>query len=127
MTGPAEVLPTAAAPAAAPCGLVLSQPETAVLADTFKLLGDTTRLGILLFCLGAPRSVGEIAEALDQSQSLVSHHLRLLRAARLVKGTRRARQVFYSLSDRHVSDMLHDMAHHIAEERGHPETEKAAP
>lgn len=106
------------APPAAPCGLVLSQPETAVLADTFKLLGDGTRLSILLCCLQAPRSVGEIAEALDQSQSLVSHHLRLLRAARLVRGERQARQVFYSLSDAHVSDMLHDMAHHIAEERG---------
>ncbi|MFB9224163.1 ArsR/SmtB family transcription factor [Paracoccus cavernae] len=103
--------------AAAPCGLVLSQPETAVLADTFKLLGDTTRLSILLCCLNAPRSVGEIAEALDQSQSLVSHHLRLLRAARLVRGERQSRQVFYSLSDAHVSDMLHVMAHHIAEER----------
>ena len=102
---------------AAPCGLALTAAETAVLAETFKLLGDTTRLSILLCCLNGPRSVGEIADALEQSQSLVSHHLRLLRAARLVTGDRRSRQVFYSLSDRHVSDMLHDMAHHIAEER----------
>lgn len=104
----------------APCGLTLNTAETAVLAETFKLLGDTTRLSILMCCLNGPRSVGEIAQALDQSQSLVSHHLRLLRAARLVSGQRQSRQVFYSLSDRHVSDMLHDMAHHIAEERALP-------
>ncbi len=102
---------------AAPCGLELNQSETAILAETFKLLGDPTRLSILLCCLTGPHSVGEIAERLDQSQSLISHHLRLLRAARLVNGDRQARQVFYSLSDAHVRDMLHDMAHHIAEER----------
>ncbi|WP_312530936.1 metalloregulator ArsR/SmtB family transcription factor [Paracoccus sp. (in: a-proteobacteria)] len=104
-------------PIPVPCPLVLSQPETAVLAETFKLLGDTTRLSILLCCLNGSRSVGQIAEALDQSQSLISHHLRLLRSARLVRGERQSRQVFYSLSDAHVRDMLHDMAHHIAEER----------
>ncbi|AGT11091.1 ArsR/SmtB family transcription factor [Paracoccus aminophilus] len=99
------------------CGLTLAADETTRLAETFRLLGDTTRLSILLCCLAGPRAVGEISDLLGQSQSLVSHHLRLLRAARLVRGERRARQVFYSLSDRHVSDMLHDMAHHIAEER----------
>jgi DNA-binding transcriptional ArsR family regulator len=94
----------------------LGAQRTQVLAETFRLLGDPTRLRILLHCLGGPRSVGEIAEGLDLSQSLVSHHLRLLRAARLVRGERRSRQVFYALADRHVSDMLADMASHVAEE-----------
>lgn len=98
----------------------LSQHETEILAETFRLLGDATRLRILLFCLSKARSVGEIAAALDLSQSLVSHHLRLLRSARLVRGERRSRQVFYALADAHVSTMLADMASHIAEERNLP-------
>lgn len=99
---------------------VLCRNETVILAETFRLLGDPTRLSILLFCLSGSRSVGEIAEGLELSQSLVSHHLRLLRAARLVRGERRARQIFYAPDDEHVSTMLVDMASHIAEERPAP-------
>ncbi len=87
-----------------------------ILAETFRLLGDPTRLRILFFCLSGPKSVGDIAESLDLSQTLVSHHLRLLRGARLVRGERQSRQVFYELADRHVSDMLVDMASHVDEE-----------
>lgn len=97
---------------------VLSRQEVAILAETFKLLGDPTRLKILLFCQEQPRSVGDIAEGLAMSQPLVSHHLRLLRAARLVKGERQSRHVIYSVEDRHVSDMLRDMASHICETAG---------
>lgn len=96
--------------------LVPSQLDTTILAETFRLLGDPTRLRILFFCLESPRAVGDIAASLDLSQSLVSHHLRLLRGARLVRGTRQAKQVFYELADKHVSDMLVDMAHHVCEE-----------
>lgn len=87
-----------------------------LVAETFKLLGDPTRLRILLACLDGPRSVGEIAAATGASQSLVSHHLRLLRGARLVKGTRDARQVFYQAADQHVRHMIQDVIEHSAEE-----------
>lgn len=87
-----------------------------LVAETFKLLGDPTRLRILLACLDGPRSVGEIAAAVGASQSLVSHHLRLLRGARLVKGTRDARQVFYQAADQHVRHMIQDVIEHSAEE-----------
>ncbi|SDE35580.1 DNA-binding transcriptional regulator, ArsR family [Paracoccus isoporae] len=97
-------------------GPVPSQHEITILAETFRLLGDPTRLRILFHCLDAPKPVGDIAESLDLSQTLVSHHLRLLRGARLVRAERQARQVFYQLSDRHVSDMLKDMASHINED-----------
>lgn len=93
----------------------LTPHETALLAETFRLLGDPTRLRILLRCLPGPQPVGAIAGELGLSQSLVSHHLRLLRGARLVRGERRAKQVFYALADSHVSDMLRDMAIHVAE------------
>ena len=58
-----------------------------VIAETYRLLGDPTRLKIVLTCLEGPIAVGDIAKATGASQSLVSHHLRLLRAARLVRGT----------------------------------------
>lgn len=94
----------------------LSQHQLSLLAETFRLLGDPTRLRILLFCLTTPRAVGEIAENLDLSQTLVSHHLRLLRGARLVRGDRHSRQVFYQVDDEHVGHMLMDMANHVAED-----------
>ncbi|MDO5642540.1 MAG: metalloregulator ArsR/SmtB family transcription factor [Paracoccus sp. (in: a-proteobacteria)] len=94
----------------------LTPHDITILAETFRLLGEPTRLRILIFCLPGPQSVGAIAEALDLSQTLVSHHLRLMRGARLVRAERRSRQVFYQIADAHVSDMLTDMATHIHEE-----------
>ncbi|MFV0492010.1 MAG: ArsR/SmtB family transcription factor [Pseudorhodobacter sp.] len=98
-----------------------SQNEITILAETFRLLGDPTRLRILLNCQHEPKAVGEIVESLDLSQTLVSHHLRLLRGARLVRGDRKARQIFYQVSDDHVSDMLTFMVSHINED--HDEAE----
>ena len=85
------------------------------LADLFHLLGDTTRLRIVLSCLPAPIAVGDIATQLQLSSSLVSHHLRLLRAARIVKSERQGKQVFYTAADAHISGVLADMLEHIAE------------
>lgn len=90
--------------------------DLAILAETFRLLGDPTRLRILFFCLQGPQAVGEIAAALELSQALVSHHLRLLRGARLVQAERRSRQVFYAVVDCHVKDILIDMAQHVGED-----------
>jgi len=87
----------------------------AELADLFRLLGDTTRLRIVLACLDMPIAVNDIANKLNLSNSLVSHHLRLLRAARIVKADRHGKQVFYVTADQHISRMLTDMLEHIAE------------
>ena len=89
--------------------------DVAQLADLFHLLGDPTRLRIVLACLAAPIAVGEIASGLQLSSSLVSHHLRLLRAARIVKSERQGKQVFYTAADAHISGVLADMLEHIAE------------
>ncbi|MFU0506355.1 ArsR/SmtB family transcription factor [Pseudaminobacter sp. NGMCC 1.201702] len=94
----------------------LSQNEVTILAETFRLLGDPSRLKILLSCLPGPISVGDIAEKLELSLTLVSHHLRLLRGARLVKGERQGKHIFYAIADEHVSQVLQDMATHIAED-----------
>jgi DNA-binding transcriptional ArsR family regulator len=59
--------------------------------------------------------VGAIAERLGLSPSLVSHHLRLLRAARIVRAERQGKQVFYRAADSHISAMLAGMLEHVAE------------
>jgi ArsR family transcriptional regulator len=86
------------------------------LAETFRLMSDPTRLKIILACRDAPAAVNEMAEKLAISPSLVSHHLRLLRAARLLQADRRGRQVFYVVGDEHIRSMLADMVDHISEE-----------
>jgi DNA-binding transcriptional ArsR family regulator len=85
------------------------------LADLFHLLGDPTRLRIVMACSAQPIAVGDIAVGLTLSSSLVSHHLRLLRAARIVKAERQGKQVFYSAADAHITGLLADMFEHIAE------------
>lgn len=95
-----------------------SDAQIATIAETYRLLGDPTRLRVLLACLGAPIAVGDIAKVVNASPSLVSHHLRLLRAARLVRGTRQNRQVFYQTADEHVAHMLVDMIEHAMEDHG---------
>lgn len=89
--------------------------RVAPLADLFRLLGDPTRLRIVLACVDEQRPVGEIAESLGLSPSLVSHHLRLLRGARIVRAARQGKQVFYLAADRHISGMLAGMLEHVAE------------
>lgn len=94
----------------------LDSEDTVVqLADLFRLMGDPTRLRIILSCLDAPVSVGSIAEALRLSPSLVSHHLRLLKAARVLRGERRGKQIFYSALDDHIRCVIDDMVVHIGE------------
>ena len=93
--------------------------EVAALAETFRLLGDPNRLRIVLSCLDGPVGVGALAEKVGLSQSLVSHHLRLLRATRLLKAGKAGRQVFYSLPDCHVRDMLSNLIEHVAEPHDH--------
>ena len=90
--------------------------SVAELADLFRLLGDHTRLRIVMACVEDPIAVGDIAAQLDLSSSLVSHHLRLLRAARIVKADRQGKQVFYTAADQHISSVLADMLEHIGEE-----------
>ena len=100
--------------------LLLAEERAAELADLFRLLGDPSRLRIVLTCLDAPTPVGEIAERLELSPPLVSHHLRLLRAARIVGSERHGKQVFYSAADEHIRRVVADMLEHVAEP-GHEE------
>ena len=83
------------------------------LAETFGLLSDTTRLSIVLACMDREVSAGGIAKKLNVSPSLVSHHLRLLRSARIVRSERRGKQVFYTMTDDCVRKVLTTMINHL--------------
>ena len=96
-----------------PLKKIASEEQVSQLADLFRLMGDTSRLRIILTCLHTPINVSDIAEKLDLSQSLVSHHLRLLRAARIVRSERRGKQVFYVAADECIPCGLDATVAHI--------------
>lgn len=97
----------------------LTTRQVADLADVFRLLGEPNRLRLVLACLDEPRGVGELVEALGLSQTLVSHHLRLLRAAHVLRGDRHGRQVEYAIDDEHVRDTVRNMVAHLTEPHEH--------
>ncbi|MCE1160355.1 MAG: metalloregulator ArsR/SmtB family transcription factor [Burkholderiales bacterium] len=89
--------------------------SVAQLSDIFSLLGEPTRLRIVLACFDAPKTVGEIAVGMSVSPSLISHHLRLLRATRIIHAERVGKNVFCSLTDEHIRSILSNMLAHIGE------------
>ncbi len=76
------------------------------LAELFKVFGDTTRIKILCALFEAEMCVCDIAELLGMTQSAISHQLRALKQARLVKFRREGKVVFYSLDDDHVQSIF---------------------
>lgn len=102
-------------PSPLPAHLRISEDQTVELADMFRLMSDPSRLRIILACLDTPVSVGDMAAGLGLSASLVSHHLRLLRAGRLIQAERRGNRVFYLITDEHIRRVLTDMVDHVAE------------
>jgi DNA-binding transcriptional ArsR family regulator len=86
-------------------------------ADVFKLLGDPTRVRIVDALSRGERCVCDLASLVNQSESAVSHQLRLLRAARLVRVRRTGRHAYYALDDHHVLGLLHDTRKHVEEEQ----------
>jgi DNA-binding transcriptional ArsR family regulator len=127
---PARVARPAAAPttrrrtvrAPAPA---LSAETAQALADTFRVLGDPTRIRLIAAMAVAERCVGDLADLVGMSESAVSHQLRMLRAARLVRTRRAGRQVFYTLDDGHILALFQQGLSHVHEEpaslrRGEP-------
>lgn len=94
----------------------LSADHAEQLAETFHLLGDANRLRLVCACLHESVSVQELAQRLELSMSLASHHLRLLRAARLMRTERQGKRVFYRVADAHVQRVLEDMIEHVQED-----------
>lgn len=94
---------------------LLTENEAQVLAETFKTMGDSTRLKIIWALLNKELCVNEIAAALGSSQSAISHQLRILRNMRLVKHQRRGQMIFYSLDDFHIKNLILQGLTHIKE------------
>lgn len=94
---------------------MLNGEQVEQLADMFRLLGEPNRLSLVVRCLDAPQGVGQLALATGLAQSLVSHHLRLLRAGRLLRAMRDGKQVYYAMADAHVRETLVNMIDHIVE------------
>lgn len=85
------------------------------LADFFKILADSTRIRILSALLHAEMCVCDISALLNMTQSAVSHQLRLLKQARLVKNRKDGKIVYYSLDDKHITDVLSVGFDHLGE------------
>src|SRR5690349_6483533 len=93
----------------------LSTDTVQEIAATFAVLGDPTRVRILDALSGGERCVCDIASLVGISESAVSHQLRLLRGMRLVRPRRAGRQVFYTLDDQHIVQLLRLAVTHVQE------------
>ena len=92
-----------------------SEEELYDLAELFKVFGDSTRIRILYVLFEAETSVGDIADKLNMTQSAISHQLKILKQAKLIKGRRDGKAMLYSLADDHVKTIIEMGKEHIEE------------
>ena len=85
------------------------------LAELFKVFGDSTRIRILYVLFEAEVCVCDLADALNMTQSAISHQLRILKQSKLVKARREGKSVFYSLADDHVRLIIAQGREHVEE------------
>jgi DNA-binding transcriptional ArsR family regulator len=103
---------------------LIPAPQVATLAETFRALGDPTRVRVLDALSRAELCVCDLATLLGLSESATSHQLRLLRSLRLVRTRRAGRMVFYALDDDHITRLFAQGLEHV--EEGLPVERRAA-
>ena len=86
------------------------------LAELFKVFGDSTRIRILFVLFEAEVCVCDLAQALNMTQSAISHQLKILRQNKLIKSRREGKSIFYSLADEHVRTIIAQGCEHIEED-----------
>ena len=86
------------------------------LAELFKVFGDSTRIRILFVLFEAEVCVCDLAQALNMTQSAISHQLRILKQNKLVNSRREGKSIFYSLADGHVRTIIAQGREHIEED-----------
>lgn len=86
------------------------------LAELFKVFGDSTRIRILFVLFEAEVCVCDLAQALNMTQSAISHQLKILKQNKLVKSRREGKSIFYSLADDHVRTIISMGREHIEED-----------
>lgn len=92
-----------------------SEEHLYVLAELFKVFGDSTRIRILFVLFEADVCVCDLASALNMTSSAISHQLKILKNSKLVKSRREGKSVFYSLADEHVRAIVSQGMEHIEE------------
>ncbi|WP_025728131.1 ArsR/SmtB family transcription factor [Atopobacter phocae] len=97
----------------------LADSEIQAVSKIFKTISDPTRLSILFLLKKEPLNVNAIAESIQMEQSAVSHQLKVLKEARLVKSERSGKSVIYQLDDLHVFSILEQVLTHTREECTH--------
>ena len=85
------------------------------LSDFFKVMGDGTRIRLLWALEESEMCVNDLAVLLDMTKSAVSHQLKILRTAKLVKAEKRGKNVYYALNDNHVKVILEMAQEHVME------------
>ena len=85
------------------------------LSDFFKVMGDSTRIQLLWALEESEMCVGDLAVLLNMTKSAVSHQLKVLRIAKLVKSTKKGKNVYYALNDFHVKTILEKALEHVCE------------
>jgi ArsR family transcriptional regulator len=93
----------------------LGEQELLELADLFKMFSDSTRIKILYDLFDGEKNVTEICDDIDMNQSAVSHQLKALKTAKLIKSRREGKSVMYSLDDDHVKTIIAMGKDHIEE------------
>ena len=96
---------------------LLADGSVAALAETFKLLGDATRVRILDALSRSELCVCDLARLLALTESAVSHQLRLLRGMRVVKARRDGRHIYYTMDDAHIVGLFEQGLEHVEEQR----------
>jgi DNA-binding transcriptional ArsR family regulator len=94
---------------------ILSQEKAQRMAAFFGVLGDPNRWRILSALALQSMRVGDLAAAVEMSESAVSHQLRILRSMRLVRYEKQGRNVLYSLKDHHIFNLYREASEHIDE------------
>jgi ArsR family transcriptional regulator len=95
--------------------LLLGDESASALAETFKVLGDPTRVRILDALSRSEVPVCDLAGMLGVTQSAVSHQLRLLRSMRLVRSRRDGRHIYYAIVDDHIVKLFKQGLEHVQE------------
>ena len=93
----------------------MGEDELLELADLFKMFADSTRIKILYDLFDGEKNVTEICEDIEMNQSAVSHQLKALKTAKLVRSRREGKLIMYSLDDDHVKTIIAMGKEHIEE------------
>lgn len=99
---------------------LIAEASVDALTETFRALGDPTRVRVLDALSHGELCVCDLAALLGLSQSATSHQLRLLRALRLVRSRRAGRMVYYALDDRHIVTLFRQGLRHVEEAEAKP-------